>query len=161
MENGKMFYYALVNYLEDTFRIKNASLISRFFKNDMIDEICIWGMGQRGLSLFYHLKRNGYDIMCFGDNDKTKHGNYGGKYCVPLEYLRKDKDRLLIIISNANEKEKIKEQLEKEGFHYLIFDTQLEQIDIVNVKLPDGNENFEQAISEYNEVVYEMLSSVR
>lgn len=155
-----MYYNALVRYLEETFRAKNKFLISHFFKNAQIDEICIWGMGQRGMSLYYHLKKNGYDVMCFGDNDKSKHGYYGGKYCIPIEYLQKDKDNILIIISNAHEGNSIKEQLQREGFSYIIFDTQLEHSDFINMELPNKDSNFKQAISEYNEVIYELISNI-
>ncbi len=76
-----------------------------FSKSEKEKKICIFGAGKYGKEIFAELRKRLIDTYCFTDNNPDKYGYLlEGKYCIPLSYLEKEKDEILIIIAVKNPK---------------------------------------------------------
>lgn len=90
------------------------------FSDYKASKVCIWGAFPKGRELRIDLRLE-VRVDCFSDNDEQKHGTLvDGVPCISLEELTKQKEETLVIIA-ASKKHGIKEQLQKEGFPYVVY----------------------------------------
>ena len=116
-------------------------------------KICIFGVGQRGIGLYYFLKKNNIDVFCFCDNDKKKRGYVlDDVYCYLLDELQSDLT-ITYVIANRDFSEEIRVQLEQAGITNILFD-----VDIYKELCPGTETNvysLDSIIEYYNGVLYD------
>lgn len=87
----------------------------------MTQKICIYGLGDYGLEIYFRLKVNSVQIDLFADRDKRKHGYVlEGKYCISYEELIHEDKNCLIIVAMKNPENMIS-KFKQEGFR-LVYD---------------------------------------
>lgn len=122
-------------------------------KKKIADKICIFGVGQRGIGLYYFLKRKQIEVFCFCDNDKNKRGYVlDDVFCYLLEELHSDKS-ITYVIANKDYSDEIKEQLKQDGITKILLDK-----DLYNKLLPNSMSDgslLEDIIEYYNGVLYD------
>lgn len=156
---------ALMRYLDClTDENINHFLYKVLGENNSADEICIWGAGQRGMKIYYHLQNMHIDVMCFCDSDSDKYGYIAEHhYCIPVEYLQMDKEHVLVIVANARHKDVIIGMLIEKGFKYIVTDSYLYEKGLIIENLstykmePCDNQMLSRLADCYNQVMFDML----
>ena len=101
--------------------------------DNQADRICIFCAGERGRKLYWDLKKRLIQIDFFADNNKVAEGYvFDNTYCVTREVIRKDKDRVLILVALAKGAEELVTELRNDGFLFVenakILDQWFEQV---------------------------------
>ena len=79
-------------------------------------KIVVFGSGIRGTQFSLMLKKNGYQDICFTDNNEKKVGGWINEYpIIPVSSLLEMKDEIVVLIS-AQGNESIRLQLREMGF---------------------------------------------
>ncbi|MDK2585830.1 hypothetical protein QOZ83_08155 [Romboutsia sedimentorum] len=103
-----------------TYKSENVREQILKLSNQNDKKICIFGAGTYGKNLYYKLNSNLVDIYCFLDNDMKKWGYmFNNVTCISSKELQMYKNDVLIIVAIQNPTE-ILEQLNNEGFPYVI-----------------------------------------
>lgn len=89
-------------------------------------KIAIFGAGQYGIRVHYELKSRLIDVHYFIDNNPNKQGiEIGGIPCVSLGQLAEEREELLVVVATRMISPLV-EQLQKEGFKYIVLKQQLD-----------------------------------
>ena len=98
------------------------------FSNNKAKKICIFGVGNWGITLYYELKNSLIDVECFCDNNPKKIGYVlENRECISFEELKSLKDEVLVIIAIKSATDVIKKQLQDNGFKYYVTKQELDK----------------------------------
>ncbi len=114
------------------------AILDHFRQLSTCKEICLFGAGQAGKSLYFTLKEQNIKVESFCDNDRNKWGKIvvDSKPCISYNELLKYKDNVICVISTGpGYGSEIYKQLSKSGFKNIygreIFISQTVHPDIV------------------------------